>query len=391
MAPVVDRNYLHYSPASGNCTSRRAVHFGPSGATFADLHSPRDFLTFPRTFPTLEPEQLHLLRWMSERLHVGLRLFWRCRGRNTLWILFAYMSNFALNTLFAISPARLLLQFLCLLDRFLDAVHGAMRCLVNILTRSERQPHLENNSRTLVFQHNISDHIETIRKYGQAVSLFTGLLFVSISVGAGFGKALPCMYSSFLVPAVSVRHSEIPYQHWLSNMPGGIDWVGNVSAMRASGLRPDVDVASHAYSLLALGSGALIMKRLNLPDKATAWKHMEFDSTLGYPGEGPVCPRCLGDRDTLCGCDRPNHTASSSRPAPPHELSGPYGRWNASSVYSHLNDLPSSIQVRNTFVEVGVPSSSRTLRPTVSEPAGGSSVANGTATGAEAPAAASSV
>ena len=158
---------------------------------------------------------------------------------------------------------------------------------------------------------------------------------------------------------------------------------GNLLGSRPHSTDIALDITRHVEwewasvcTSICIGPSVLILTRLNISEPmATTWKYMSFDSTLGFPGEGPVCSRCLGDRDSLCACDRPNRTASSQ--------AGPYGRGAASSAYNHLDDWPASVQVRNTFVEVSDPTSSRRLRPTVSEPAGGSSVANAAATDGE--------
>ena len=65
------------------------------------------------------------------------------------------------------------------------------------------------------------------------------------------------------------------------------------------------------------------------------WSQLAFDSTLGFPGEGPA------------------------------SRAGPYGMGSA-----HLDDTPVSIRVRNTFVEINDGSNpARQLRASTSEPA----------------------
>ena len=90
------------------------------------------------------------------------------------------------------------------------------------------------------------------------------------------------------------------------------------------------------------------------------WTQNKFDSTLGYPGEGPVCSVCLSsDTDVHCICNRGNRN-SGAPVGPPRQANGPYARGGV------LDDVPHTIHVHNTFLEIPDPSagsSRRALRP----------------------------
>ena len=107
-----------------------------------------------------------------------------------------------------------------------------------------------------------------------------------------------------------------------------------------------------AYFAVAITCG--ILCGLLVPQFVSSvflWLQMGFDSTLGFPGEGPHCQVCLWD-ELRCSCNR--RGAAVARAGP----------------YDVLNDLPDSIRVHNTFIHAGQSSESsrsRSLRPNLTD------------------------
>ena len=159
-----------------------------------------------------------------------------------------------------------------------------------------------------------------------ALAVFSCMLCTSMAVGA----VLPSCYRMMLGPPACVWHNGVPQNALDAMLP----------------------------CLLAASSNVgPVTDQLNLTRNAIAlWTQKEFDSTLGFPGEGPANQwRSAGQLVT--GQNWRDGT------------SGPYSRGTSDTTYNLLDDVPASITVRNTFVEVAGASSSRLLRPTVSEPA----------------------
>ena len=169
----------------------------------------------------------------------------------------------------------------------------------------------------------------------RALASFSGMLFASMAVGA----ALPLLYSQVTHPSACVWRNSVPLNPYDALLPCLL-----------------------AASSNATGNASVI-RRLNLTINATAlWTQKEFDSTLGFPGEGP--PKQFRSAGELV-------TGENWRDG----TSGPHSRGSNNTAYNPLDDVPASITVRNTFVEVPESSSSRLLRPTVSEPSAPISIA----------------
>lgn len=138
----------------------------------------------------------------------------------------------------------------------------------------------------------------------------TGALLTVYS-STGMGIRLVCG-SSFVVASSTVCNSGGNLDTVLALqviLPGMLEWIG-LGTFRLVLSSCGILLTIFLGPKTSFGPSTFIMPSLNFLDNATASTFMEFDFTWSYSGGGPVCSRCLGDRDTLCACDRPNRSAS---------------------------------------------------------------------------------
>ena len=238
---------------------------------------------------TFSSKQMFLVRWLADRIFVGLRLFLRCRGRNCLGLAFLWLCGRILTSdldedgdvvQFYLFP------FAVALVTFVNAVSTFAICCFERM-RS----------------------VSVARRF---------LLFRNLSVLHPFAKGPRARTCTVYVKAVCVL-----------------------------GL----------YLLIAAFLGCVVgIVSQSCCSYVCLWRQLAFDSTLGYPGEGPVCSSCQGDT-SWCICNRKSG----------NDRLGPYARGTGSV----LDDLPASIQVRNTFLEVSTDNGSapsRSLRRNQTDP-----------------------
>ena len=196
----------------------------------------------------LNPRQAFLSVWIRDRLLIGLRLFWRKRGTNCFWALMAFCSAWLLGLAQPSNPMDPIYSSVMALCVFLHGLHWLLslstQCLLGVLDVLDWP--MPKWSR-------VAGRLCTLVSESEQWKHLTAILVLSVYL----------VFSAFLgtILGFSLRSGSQTF-------------------------------AGHFNQASALSSlGGLYCSCFQWVDFDFLWAGLEFDSSLGYPGEGP-CSLC---------------------------------------------------------------------------------------------------